>query len=122
MISGVTITDIKSAKEAAILIHQLGVQKVVITLGKNGAIAYDGKECIHSPAYLSIVKNTAGAGDAFNGALSASLARGESLKYALQYASAFASLAVETENASDMPEHTKVMARIRQSRYAQSYI
>ncbi|ECI2867498.1 ribokinase, partial [Salmonella enterica subsp. enterica] len=29
---------------------------------------------------------------------------------------------VETENASDMPEHTKVMARIRQSRYAQSYI
>ncbi|MEG1689875.1 MAG: PfkB family carbohydrate kinase [Hafnia sp.] len=122
LISGVTITDIESAKKAAMLIHQLGVQKVVITLGKNGAIAYDGKECIHSPAYLSIVKNTAGAGDAFNGALSASLARGESLKYALQYASAFASLAVETENASDMPEHTKVMARIRQSRYAQSYI
>ncbi|WP_249822013.1 PfkB family carbohydrate kinase, partial [Escherichia coli] len=61
--------------------------------------AFDGKKFIHSPAFPAVVKNTAGAGDAFNGSLASGLAKGKSLESALCYASAFASLAVETSNA-----------------------
>ncbi|EEV9948259.1 PfkB family carbohydrate kinase, partial [Escherichia coli] len=75
---------------------------------------------IHSPAFPAVVKNTAGAGDAFNGALASGLAKGKSLESALCYASAFASLAVETSNASDMPEHESVIHRIQSIHYQQT--
>ncbi|MGE9716389.1 PfkB family carbohydrate kinase, partial [Escherichia coli] len=78
-----------------------------------------GYKYIYSPAYPAVVKNTAGAGDAFNGALAASLAKGKQFSYALRYASAFASLAVETSNASEMPEDINVMHRINQTTYSQ---
>ncbi|MBE0839406.1 ribokinase, partial [Escherichia coli] len=38
----------------------------------------------------------------------------------LCYASAFASLAVETSNASDMPEHESVIHRIQSIHYQQT--
>ncbi len=45
-------------------------------------------------------------------ALAAQLARGENITAALTYASAFASLAVEREGASNMPEHSAVIERL----------
>ncbi|WP_272657596.1 MULTISPECIES: PfkB family carbohydrate kinase [unclassified Providencia] len=119
LLSGVNVVDMESAKKAAEIIHTKGVKKVVITLGSKGSIAYDGNKFIYSPAYTAVVKNTAGAGDAFNGALAASLAKGKQFSYALRYASAFSSLAVETSNASEMPEDINVMYRINQTTYSQ---
>jgi len=114
-----TEVDIETAKKAAEIIYNKGVKKVVITLGSKGSIAFDGNKFIYSPAYTAVVKNTAGAGDAFNGALAASLAKGKQFSYALRYASAFSSLAVETSNASEMPEDINVMHRINQTTYSQ---
>ena len=54
-----------------------------------------------------------GAGDAFNGALAASLAAGNTLVQAATWASAFASLAVELEGASNMPDFAQANARLR---------
>ncbi|WP_312839151.1 PfkB family carbohydrate kinase, partial [Pantoea piersonii] len=56
--------------------------------------------------------DTTGAGDAFNGALAAGIANGQSLVQAATYASAFASLAVEREGASNMPDNDQVLARL----------
>lgn len=119
LLSGIEVLDLESAKNAAVSIYQQGVNKVVITLGSKGSLAYDGYKYIYSPAYPAVVKNTAGAGDAFNGALAASLAKGKQFSYALRYASAFSSLAVETSNASEMPEDINVMHRINQTTYSQ---
>lgn len=66
LLSGVNVVDMESAKKAADVIYHKGVKKVVITLGSKGSIAYDGNKFIYSPAYTAVVKNTAGAGDAFN--------------------------------------------------------
>lgn len=115
LISNVHITDIESAQQAAKKIYQMGVKVVIITLGSKGALCFDGEQFIFSPAYRAIVKNTSGAGDAFNGAFASSLAQGKILRYALQYASAFASLAVETDWASGMPNHQMVLDRINQN-------
>lgn len=119
LLSGVNVVDMESAKKAADVIYHKGVKKVVITLGSKGSIAYDGNKFIYSPAYTAVVKNTAGAGDAFNGALAASLAKGKQFSYALRYASAFSSLAVETSKASEMPEDINVIYRINQTTYSQ---
>lgn len=120
LLSGVSITDICSARIAAMKIHEMGVKNVIITLGKLGVIAFDGSSFIHSPAYPSAVKNTTGAGDAFNRSLAAELSRGRSFTSSLKYACAFASLAVETENASDMPENRNVLFRMENTEYRQT--
>ncbi|HEF0030324.1 TPA: bifunctional hydroxymethylpyrimidine kinase/phosphomethylpyrimidine kinase, partial [Citrobacter freundii] len=120
LLANMSVNDIESAKSAAKIIHQKGVKNTIITLGSKGSLAYDGTQFIYSPAFLAVVKNTAGAGDAFNGALASGLAKGKSLASALCYASAFASLAVETPNASDMPENDSVLHRIQGSHYKQT--
>ncbi|CAM4398028.1 PfkB family carbohydrate kinase [Klebsiella africana] len=119
LLTGISVIDDKSAMEAARAINKKGVKNVVITLGKKGSVAYDGKRFIVSPAFPAVVKNTAGAGDAFNGALASELARGCSLANALIYATAFSSLAVETANASDMPDNQAVLHRIKTTQYRQ---
>ncbi|MDQ1227367.1 sugar/nucleoside kinase (ribokinase family) [Pantoea ananatis] len=58
--------------------------------------------------------DTTGAGDAFNGALAAALAQGQPLLQAATWASAFASLAVEREGASNMPKRHQVITRLNQ--------
>lgn len=119
LLTDMEVRDINSAMTAAQLIHEKGVKNIIITLGSKGSVAYDGENFILSPAFPAVVRNTAGAGDAFNGALASELAKGRTLKNALVYASAFASLAVETPNASDMPENYAVLHRIKTTPYRQ---
>ncbi len=113
-ISGVEITDIESAKQAAAVIHEKGAKSIIITMGRQGSVLFDGEQYTHIPAYNAVAVDTTGAGDAFNGALSASLAKGKTLQQAALYATAFASLAVEREGAANMPNNALVEARMLQ--------
>ncbi len=113
-LSGIHVNDLKSAKEAATIIHSMGVSIVIITMGADGCLLYDGETHTHFESFKAVVVDTVGAGDSFNGALAASLAKGEKLHYAVKYASAFASLAVEREGASNMPDDSLVIARLNQ--------
>ncbi|QIQ20922.1 ribokinase [Zophobihabitans entericus] len=110
--SGIEITDLDSAKQAAEKIYSLGVQTVIITLGSKGSLIFDGKQHQHIKPFPAVPVDTTGAGDAFNGAFCASLAKGQSTYQAATYASAFASLAVEREGASNMPSHQQVLQRM----------
>ncbi|HCJ6376468.1 TPA: bifunctional hydroxymethylpyrimidine kinase/phosphomethylpyrimidine kinase, partial [Citrobacter freundii] len=112
-LSGITIADIDDAKKAGNIILQSGVKKVIITLGAQGSLLCEHHRTLFIPAWSAVVKDAAGAGDAFNGALATSLARKSDLVSAIQYASAFASLAVEQEGASSMPQHEQVLHRMR---------
>lgn len=69
-------------------------------MGSRGALLLDNRQFSHIRAFPAVTVDTTGAGDAFNGALAASLAAGNSLVQAATWASAFASLAVELEGAS----------------------
>ncbi|MGL6260885.1 PfkB family carbohydrate kinase [Vibrio sp. WXL210] len=111
-ITGIEVTDIESAKQAAAAIQQMGVKVVIITLGSKGALMYDGTQYRHYPPYRAAVTDTSGAGDSFNGALAACLANDQSLDYAIKFASAYASLAVERKGASNMPEYALAKARM----------
>lgn len=114
LLSGIDIQDFDSTKEAALKIARMGAKHVIITMGSRGALLYDGHQFQHIPAFPALGVDTTGAGDAFNGAFAAALANGQSMVQAATYASAFASLAVEREGASNMPEHQQVIARLSQ--------
>lgn len=112
-LSGIEITDLDSARQAALKIAELGIKRVLITLGSRGVLVLDEGSFRHIPAFPAVVVDTTGAGDAFNGALAAALANGDSLIDAAKYASAFASLAVEREGAANMPDDEMARQRLR---------
>ena len=111
-LSGVLITDDLSAELAAKTIYGMGAKIVIITLGSQGALLYDGKRTKKFAPFKAAVIDSSGAGDAFNGSLAAMLAKGQPIDYSIQYASAFASLAVELNGASSMPNVEFVEARL----------
>jgi fructose-1-phosphate kinase PfkB-like protein len=58
------IQTIKEAIEALSVIHSLGVQQVVISLGKSGAVYFNGSRVWHAMPPRIQVRNPIGAGDA----------------------------------------------------------
>lgn len=87
--------------------------KMIITLGSDGARYFDGEYQIHVPAYMTKVVDTTGAGDTFNGALAYALVEGQSLDQALYFANIAASLSVEKFGAqAGMPTLGEVYARM----------
>lgn len=65
---------------------------VIVTLGAEGALLFDGGEAERLPALQVDAVDTTGAGDALNGILAAELASGASLREALRWAMAGAAL------------------------------
>ncbi|MEI2605779.1 ribokinase [Erwinia aphidicola] len=114
LLSGVEVTDLESAREAAQAIVRQGAKRVIITMSSRGALILDNGQFQHIPAFPAVSVDTTGAGDAFNGAFAAALASGQTIAQAATYAAAFASLAVEREGASNMPDHPQVVARLAQ--------
>lgn len=95
LLTNIEVTDESSARKAAKLLFDKGVNNVIITLGKKGCFVYDGEnEGLLIPGYEVDAVDTTGAGDAFNGALAVSVAKGHSISHAAKFANAVAALAV----------------------------
>ncbi|MFJ7666250.1 ribokinase [Lysinibacillus sp. NPDC097195] len=87
--------------------------KMIVTLGSDGACYFDGEYPIHVPGYMTKVVDTTGAGDTFNGALAYALTEGQSLDEAVYFANIAASLSVEKLGAQGgMPTLSQVYARM----------
>ena len=114
LLSGVPVSDINSAMQAAEVLHRKGVRQLIITLGTQGALMSDGELFSLIPAYPAQPKDTTGAGDAFNGALAARLAAGETLGKAALFAAAYASVCVERAGAAhSMPLYAEAVERMQ---------
>ena len=91
--TGIKIRNEKEAKEASTKLLNLGVKKVIITLGEKGLFYSDGKEDIYIKALdLKNVLDTTGAGDAFNGGLAFALSQNKPIEEALNWANKVAGL------------------------------
>ena len=110
MLTGIRITDLKTAEQAARQLHQSGVQNVIITLGSKGAFVSTGSngKLVAAPK-VTAVDTTAG-GDCFNGALAVALAEGMKIEEAVGFACKAASLSVTRMGAqSSMPYRKEVI-------------
>lgn len=93
-LTGIFVDSEESAAQAANLIHQKGVNQVIITMGSRGVfISSDGKQLLLPPFRVEAV-DTTGAGDAFNGGLVAGMAEGMDIWQAARFASAVAAVSV----------------------------
>ena len=99
--TGIKITNEKEAKQAANKLINLGIKKIIITLGEKGLFYSDGQEEIHLKANSVRAIDTTGAGDAFNGALAFSLSKGKPIKACLELANKAAGLSTTKLGAGD---------------------
>lgn len=87
--------------------------KVIVTLGSDGAAYFDGKNIIRVPSFKAEVVDTTGAGDTFNGAFAHAITNNMSISEAVQFANIAASLSVEKFGAQGgMPTKEEVLARL----------
>jgi ribokinase len=86
-------------------------QTICVTLGKRGVLALAGREEIAVQGRVVKAIDTTGAGDCFVGALAAQLADGATLRAALAFANAAASISVQRMGAGpSMPTAAEVAA------------
>ncbi|HEY5748976.1 MAG TPA: ribokinase [Chryseolinea sp.] len=93
-LTGLSVRDASAISAVSKWFRDKGVQKVVITLGGEGAYVHDerGGRYIAAPRVNAV--DTTAAGDVFNGALAVALAEGSSLDEAVQFANRAAALSV----------------------------
>ena len=94
-ITGVAVHSVRDAEKAAGVFLDKGVGAAIITLGEHGALYRDREHTVHVPAFnAGSVVETTGAGDAFNGAFAAALARGTDPVEAVRFGCAAAGISV----------------------------
>ena len=95
--AGIAGIPVATVSDAMLVAQELlsGSKSVVITLGGEGVVVATADGVVHSPAEKVDVVDTTGAGDAFVGALAASLALGSDLHAAVARGTAAGALAVQ---------------------------
>ncbi len=99
--TGIKINDENDAKVSAKKLIDMGIKKVIITLGEKGLFYSDGKEEIYMKASSDKAVDTTGAGDAFNGGFSFALLKGKKIDECLKIANKVAGYSTTKLGAGD---------------------
>ncbi len=98
-IAGCELTSEELTKKAAEDIFSRYGCKVIITLGENGSLYYDGEKYHRQQAFKVDAADTTAAGDSFIGGLCTAYANGKSIEDAMTFASAVSACAVQKKGA-----------------------
>jgi ribokinase len=110
LLVGFPVNDPASAENAASVLLQKGVSRVVIKMSANGAFSMDASGGRFYPAIPVAAIDTVAAGDAFNGALAAALDEGRSFDESIQWGIAGGALAVTKLGAQEaMPDREELL-------------
>lgn len=111
-ITGMAVTSVETARQAADALLARGARAAIVTLGENGALYRDHETTHHVPAMnAGPVVETTGAGDAFNGGLATALAEGMDPLAAVRFGCATAAISVTRRGtAPSMPSREEIDA------------
>ncbi|QKN84102.1 ribokinase [Scandinavium goeteborgense] len=98
-LTGVRVENDEEAAQAAQVLHDKGIETVIITLGSRGVWASQKGTGQRVPGFKVQAIDTIAAGDTFNGALMTALLEGTELPEALRFAHAAAAIAVTRKGA-----------------------
>ncbi|GIT88149.1 ribokinase [Roseobacter sp. OBYS 0001] len=108
-LTGIAVTDARSAQKACDTLSEMGVGRPIITMGEQGA--YLAGHGFVPAVHAGPVVETTGAGDAFNGAFAAALSEGKSAEVAVHYGCVTAGISVTRPGtAPAMPTRAEVEA------------
>ena len=105
MLTGIKVSDQGSAKEAAISLHDKGIQTVIITMGPMGAFVMHGDNFHMIQGHKVKAVDTTAAGDVFNGAFAVALCEGKSVEEAVAFACKAAAISVSRLGAQASAPH-----------------
>lgn len=110
---GMQITGKEAAEEILVAMQETYPRaKVVLTMGKQGAVYQDDTQRLHQPSFPVKTVDTTAAGDTFTGYFLASMVQNEEIADSLRTAAQAAAMAVETEGAaSSIPYGKEIAAR-----------
>lgn len=109
-----------SIQKAVELLHKLGAQNVLITLGKAGCVFSDGNKIINSPSIdIAPVVDPTAAGDSFIGAFCTAVSSGISSDEALVFANCTAGITVSRMGAqTSLPTLDEVIGVMKNKGYS----
>jgi len=112
ILANMNVTNLASAKKAALAICQQGVKNVIVTMGSLGALLCQKGECSLFPGKQVVTIDTTGAGDVFNGALAVAIAEGKDLETAVIFANEIAAISVTRLGAqSAIPKRSEILIK-----------
>ena len=116
LLSGVTVSDVETARQAGERLVALGCQTVIITLGAQGALLIRRGGVRHFPPLAVTPVDSTAAGDAFNGVLAAALLEGLTLEHAMVYANAAGALCATKRGAQEaLPTRREIEALLHET-------
>jgi len=98
-LTGIHITDERSAELAGRILLERGLKRVIITLRSHGAMVIDNGGAEHVPGFLMKKVDKSVMNDAFNGALAVALAEGKNFYEAVLFANAAAAISASMPGA-----------------------
>jgi ribokinase len=111
LLSGITVRDVETARQAGERLLAMGAHTVIITLGAQGSLLVRPGEVRHFPPFPVTPVDTTAAGDAFNGVLAAALREGLGLEHAIVRANAAGALCVTKRGAQEaLPTRQEIEA------------
>ncbi len=113
MLTGILITDDESVKKAAQILHEKGIETVIITLGPRGAMVLNKEDCVIIQAPKVVAVDTTAAGDVFNGALVVSLSEGNDILTATAFACKAAAISVTRMGAQASAPYKNEMRNLK---------
>ena len=98
LLSGIEVTDERSARRAVNVLLQKGVQQVFLSMGSDGVLYGSSRGKRRLPNYPARIRNTTGAGDSFMAALALAYLNEFSTEKAARCGLAAAAICIEGEN------------------------
>ncbi|NRA52771.1 MAG: ribokinase [Gammaproteobacteria bacterium] len=115
ILTGIKVVDMDSAQTAANVLHDKGINLVLITLGSEGVWLSQAGVGQQVKGFSVTATDTTAAGDTFNGALLVALQNDKSLDDAIVFAHAAAAISVTRKGAqTSIPQQDEVIRFLQQ--------